>query len=154
MLQDALLLEKWTKAIQRTDRKLRPGIDSVCEKHFDETCVYRYFETKMPDGSINLIERGRLSLKKNAIPSIFPDLPRSLTMIKPIKKTKLNNISSTIENVSKTYNNLKDTLINMKLPADWFFCCAHESLVLGYLDSNHELVKKIIISSNNLNVKV
>ncbi|CAH1715345.1 unnamed protein product [Aphis gossypii] len=152
--KDALLLEIWAKAIQRTDKKLRPGIDSVCEKHFDETCVHRYFETKMADGSIHLIERGRLSLKKNAVPSRFPDLPQSLTMIEPINKTKLNNISSTIDNVSETYNNLKDTLINMKLPAEWFFCCAHNSLVLGYLDSNHELVKKIIISSNDLNVKV
>uniref|UniRef100_A0A2S2NYY9 THAP-type domain-containing protein n=1 Tax=Schizaphis graminum TaxID=13262 RepID=A0A2S2NYY9_SCHGA len=152
--KDVLLLEKWSKAIQRTDRELRPGIDNVCEKHFDEAYVSRYFETKMPDGSINRIERGRLSLKKNAVPSIFPDLPQNLIIIEPIKKTKLNNISSTIDNVSETYNNLQDALKNMNLPTEWFFCCAHSSLLLGYLDSNYELIKKIIISSNDLNLKV
>ncbi|XP_025195264.1 uncharacterized protein LOC112594598 [Melanaphis sacchari] len=41
----------------------------------------------------------------------------------------------------------------MELSAAWYFCCAHSSLILGYLDSNHELIKKIIISSNDLNLK-
>lgn len=139
---------------------MRPGIDFVCEKHFDETYISRYFETKMPDGSVNLIERGRLLLKKNAIPSIFSDLP-CLTMNKPTKKKiaeqnicSIETISSSIDNISKIHANLQNTLKNMKLPDDWFFCYAHSSLVLGYLDSNHELIKRIIISNKDLHLKV
>jgi len=140
---------------------LRPGIDSVCEKHFDETYISRYFETEMPDGSVNRIERDRLLLKKNAIPSIFSDLPRYLTMNKPTKKKIVEqnicsneNISGSIDNISEIYANLQNKLKNMKLPDDWFFCYAYSSLVLGYLDSNHELIKKIIISNKDLHLKV
>lgn len=140
---------------------MRPGIDSVCEKHFDETYISRYFETEMPDGSVNRIERDRLLLKKNAIPSIFSDLPRYLTMNKPTKKKIVEqnicsneNISGSIDNISEIYANLQNKLKNMKLPDDWFFCYAYSSLVLGYLDSNHELIKKIIISNKDLHLKV
>jgi len=85
MFLDVLLLEKWAKAIPRADRELRPGIDSVCEKHFDETYLNRYFETKMPD-SINQIKRDRIVLKNNAVPSIFPDFPQYLTRKKLVEK--------------------------------------------------------------------
>jgi len=115
----------------------------------------------MPDGSINRIERDRLLLKKNAIPSIFSDLPRYLTMNKPTKKKIVEqnicsneNISGSIDNISEIYANLQNKLKNMKLPDDWFFCYAYSSLVLGYLDSNHELIKKIIISNKDLHLKV
>jgi len=160
--KDTFLLEKWAESIPRSDRKLRPGIDNVCEKHFDESQIERYFETKMPDGSVHLIERERILLKKNAIPSIFPDLPQYMTTKKQIRKTTAernvyyfnNNILNTIDTISETYNNLKDTLKNMALPNEWFFSCAHSSLVLGYLDCNYEVVKKIIISSSDLNLKI
>ncbi|CAI6362420.1 unnamed protein product [Macrosiphum euphorbiae] len=159
--KDVLLLEKWAKAIPRADRELRPGIDSVCEKHFDETYLNRYFETKLPDGSINQIKRDRIVLKNNAVPSIFPDLPKYLTRKRPIekmiaeKKILFNdNISNTTDHVSETFNNLYDHLKNMELPDEWFFTYLHRSLVLGNLDSNYELIKKIIISNNDLNLKV
>lgn len=140
---------------------MRPGIDNVCEKHFDESEIERYFETNMPDGSVHRIKRERILLKKNAIPSIFPDLPQYMTSKKQIKKTPAernvyfnDNILYTIDTISETYKNLQDSLKNMTLPNEWFFACAHSSLVLGYLDCNHEVVKKIIISSNDLNLKV
>lgn len=154
-------MEKWAKAIRRTDRKLRPGIDCVCEKHFDETCLNRYYETKMLDGSINQIERGRLRLKNNAVPTIFPDSPQYLTRKKQKKKTMAgpntylnDNISNTINNITETFNNLHSLLKNMELPDHWFFSFSHGSLVLGCLDSNIDLIKKIIISDNDLNLKV
>jgi len=156
-------LNEWTKAIPRSDRKLRPSIDSVCEIHFEENSLVRYFENKMPNGSIHRIRRDRLLLKKNAIPSIFPDLPQYLTTKKLIRniptKRKLCSkeltISNETYNIADNFNCLRDTLKNMELPnSQWFFSCAHNSLVLGYLDSNFELVKNIIISENDLNVKV
>eukprot|EP00102_Acyrthosiphon_pisum_P011852 XP_008180763.1 PREDICTED: uncharacterized protein LOC103308705 isoform X1 [Acyrthosiphon pisum] len=166
--KDLLLLEKWVKAIPRADRELRPGIDSVCEKHFDETYLNRYFETKLPDGSINQIKRDRIILKNNAIPSIFPDLPQYLTKKRPIEKiiaekkilfnnyipNKIDDISNTTDHVSETFNNLHDILKNMSLPDGWFFTYLNRSLVLGNLDSNYELIKKIIVSNNDLNLKV
>lgn len=174
MLQDVHLLEKWAKAIPRDDRELRPGIDNVCEKHFDESYLDRYFETKLPDGSIHQIERDRKRLKNDAIPSIFPDLPHYLSRKKPIKRiiaekkilfndnisNTIDNISNTIDNISnatdhisETFNHLRDILKNMALPDEWFFPYLHMSLVLGNLDSNYELIKKII-SNNDLNLKV
>ena len=36
-------MEKWAKSIPRADRKLRPGIDNVCEKHFDESEIKDIF---------------------------------------------------------------------------------------------------------------
>ncbi|XP_029347789.1 uncharacterized protein LOC107885227 isoform X1 [Acyrthosiphon pisum] len=166
--KDLLLLEKWVKAIPRADRELRPGIDSVCEKHFDETYLNRYFETKSPDGSINQIKRDRIILKNNAIPSIFPDLPQYLTKKRPIEKiiaekkilfnnyipNTIDDISNTTDHVSETFNNLHDILKNMSLPDGWFFTYLNRSLVLGNLDSNYELIKKIIVSNNDLNLKV
>lgn len=115
----------------------------------------------MPDSSINRIKRDRILLKKNAIPTIFPDLPQHLTTKKHIKKTiaeqnvySNNNISNTNEFISETYNNLQDQFKNMVIPNGWFFSSSYCSLLLGYLNSNHELIKKIIISENDLNLKV
>lgn len=45
-----IIVSQLPKAIPRADRELRPGIDSVCEKHFDESYFDRYFETKLPVG--------------------------------------------------------------------------------------------------------
>lgn len=140
---------------------MRPGIDCVCEKHFDESYLERYFETKMPDGSVNRIQRERVLLKNNAIPSIFPDLTQYSTTKKRFRKiiTKRDvysndNILNATDNISEAYNNLQDTLKNMTLPDEWFFSCAYNSLVLGYLDCNYEVVKKIIISNSDLNLRV
>lgn len=140
---------------------MRPGIDSLCEKHFDETYLNRYFETKLPDGSINQIKRDRIILKNNAVPSIFPDLPKYLTRKRPIEKiiaekkilfndnmpNTIDNISNTTDHVSETFNNWHDNLKNMEFPDEWFFTYLHRSLVLGNLDSNYELIKK------NYNIK-
>jgi len=98
---------------------LSPEIDSLCEKHFDETYLNRYFETKLPVGSINQIKRDRIILKNNAVPSIFPDLPKYLTRNGPIEKiiaekkilfndnmpNTIDNISNTTDHVSETFNN-------------------------------------------------
>lgn len=57
---------------------LRPGIDTVCQKHFSDDNLIKYFESIMPDGSIHKIERRVLKLKKDAVPSIFQELPKYL----------------------------------------------------------------------------
>ncbi|KAL4120552.1 hypothetical protein QTP88_013222 [Uroleucon formosanum] len=85
--KDRKILTQWVKAIPRSDRNLRSGIDCVCEKHFAETSLIKYFETKMADGSIQKIERGRILLKENSVPSLFPDLPHYLSSKTKKKKT-------------------------------------------------------------------
>jgi len=124
--------------------------------------------TKLPDGSINQIKRDTIILINNAIPLIFPDLPQYLTKKRPIEKiiaekkilfnnyipNTIDNISNTTDHVSETFNNLHDILKKKSLPDGWFFTYLNRSLVLGNLDSNYELIKKIIVSNNDLNLKV
>ena len=42
--------------------------DSVCEEHFRKEDIEFFFETKMPDGTINLMPKSRVNLKRNSIP--------------------------------------------------------------------------------------
>lgn len=87
--QDPKVLAQWARAIPRSDRNLRPGIDCVCENHFSETCLIKYFETKMADGSIQKIERDRICLKENAVLSLFSDLPHYFSSKTEIRKSQV-----------------------------------------------------------------
>lgn len=40
----------------------------VCEDHFHENDIERYYGTKLSDGTISKINKGRATLKPNAIP--------------------------------------------------------------------------------------
>ncbi|XP_046745996.1 uncharacterized protein LOC124411125 isoform X2 [Diprion similis] len=62
------LRNKWNAALARDDRTLSVN-DSVCELHFHDSDVEKCYQTKMPDGTIHRIERGRYKLKLGAIPS-------------------------------------------------------------------------------------
>ncbi|XP_046483721.1 uncharacterized protein [Neodiprion pinetum] len=64
------LRNKWNAALARDDRTLSAN-DSVCELHFHDSDVEKCYQTKMPDGTIHRIERGRYKLKLGAIPSAF-----------------------------------------------------------------------------------
>lgn len=58
----------------------------VCSLHFVNEEILNFYETKMPDGSINKIKRGRPTLKKGAVPSIFPNLPSYLSSSRKRRK--------------------------------------------------------------------
>ena len=64
LLQDERVRNIWEDAISQSLNKL----DCICEAHFCEEDIDSHFETKMPDGTINRIKKGRMRLKPNAIP--------------------------------------------------------------------------------------
>ncbi|XP_046395419.1 uncharacterized protein LOC124162805 isoform X2 [Ischnura elegans] len=71
--KDPKLKQLWDLAICRKDRTLSRK-DVVCEIHFKEDEIQRYYETLLANGEIHRLERTHPTLKKNAIPSIFPSL--------------------------------------------------------------------------------
>ena len=42
--------------------------DVLCKAHFKRKDLQEFFETPMPDRKIDLIRRGQVSLRQNAIP--------------------------------------------------------------------------------------
>ncbi|XP_054718217.1 uncharacterized protein LOC129227652 isoform X2 [Uloborus diversus] len=52
--------------------------NSVCELHFDADSIEEFYETKMPDGTVHRIKRGRCRIKESAVPTIFPNSPKYL----------------------------------------------------------------------------
>lgn len=77
-------MEKWKKAIPRADAELTKN-SRVCELHFHEDEIERFYVTKLVDGSISKIERKLPKLKSEAVPSQFPNLPSYLSK-KQIKR--------------------------------------------------------------------
>ncbi|XP_065202890.1 uncharacterized protein LOC135833158 [Planococcus citri] len=73
---DEALFKKWQRKIPRNGFKLT---DKVCEIHFKEDEIIRFYETKLTDGTIHRIERDNPRLKPGAVPSIFPNLPKYLS---------------------------------------------------------------------------
>ncbi|XP_046405738.1 uncharacterized protein LOC124170810 [Ischnura elegans] len=71
-------LEKWRKAIPRKDKVLAIT-DRVRELHFSPNDIIRWYETRLPDGTIHKIERGIPLIKEGAVPLIFPNLPKYLS---------------------------------------------------------------------------
>lgn len=83
------LRAKWARNIPRSDKSLKLNC-RVCEKHFDEQYISRYFvhiiksvEEKIP--------RQNPVLKDGAVPTIFPNLPKYLSSVP--KKRKLSSRS-------------------------------------------------------------
>lgn len=146
-------------AIHNSIKKLRPKIDYVCEQHFDEECLIRYFETKMPDGTIHRIKRDRVSLKSDAVPSIFPNLPQNVKKKKKkapcdqvLKSKNSNNFDNVSEeqaiyNTKPSFSDLECKLKTIPLPNEqWFFSRVGKSFVFGELSSNQNIGKEIVIS--------
>lgn len=76
---------QWLKAIHRSDYKLRKS-SRVCIKHFDERFIVREDSVKRPDGSVLTVKRSQLKLTKDAIPTLFPNLPKYLSTVLPPKR--------------------------------------------------------------------
>jgi len=76
-------LKEWQCSIPRDG--LSPS-HWVCEKHFSENVIERYFRTKLPDNKEHLIERERLVLLPGAVPTKFPDCPKYFNQPSPLKR--------------------------------------------------------------------
>ncbi|XP_046407409.1 uncharacterized protein LOC124172046 [Ischnura elegans] len=78
-------LQKWRAAIPRKDLVFEEH-NVICELHFQDSDIIRWFETKLPDGTTHRIERNQPALVQDAVPSIFPNLPHYLSKnIRPRK---------------------------------------------------------------------
>lgn len=86
-LQNCELLKKWQASIPRLDRVLSSS-NYVCEKHFSEKCVERYYRTKLKDNTEHLIPRDHPVLLPGAVPTKFPGCPRYLSKRSPIKRNE------------------------------------------------------------------
>lgn len=140
----------------------------MCENHFLETSLIKYFETEMADGSIQKIERDRIRLKENAVPSLFPGLPHSRSTAKirkpPIQRlntvynndeTPNLNDSFNIVNEFDAFNNIVNQLKNTVLPDTTFISTIKDDLIIGWFNNDTDMVfKKIVIYKNNLKIQV
>jgi len=73
----------------------------VCELHFEATSIIKYDEFNITEGVVEKLERTTPVLKTDAVPTIFPGLPKYLTT--SIKKT-----SSTKITFDKSYKKRKN----------------------------------------------
>ncbi|XP_030747264.1 uncharacterized protein LOC115875863 isoform X1 [Sitophilus oryzae] len=98
-------LQQWQRAIPRADKTLSSK-DVVCELHFLDEDIMTHYETKLADGTISRIKRGRPTLKQGSIPRIFPNLPSYLSNYK--RKRKPPRVRVTVSNTKK----IKDLPVN------------------------------------------
>ncbi|XP_049513943.1 uncharacterized protein LOC125941065 [Dermacentor silvarum] len=75
---------KWQRNIPLADKPLERNA-AVCELHFDPQFVSRHFE-HIINGELVRLERGRPFLQPDAIPTIFPNVPKYLS--KPVPKKR------------------------------------------------------------------
>ncbi|KAH6932804.1 hypothetical protein HPB50_009642 [Hyalomma asiaticum] len=71
-------LEKWRRVIPRADRVLQPT-DHVCAKHFQDEVISTAYHTEYK-GNVLLHAPKKPVLSPEAVPSIFPNCPKYLTV--------------------------------------------------------------------------
>ncbi|XP_051169725.1 uncharacterized protein LOC127287050 [Leptopilina boulardi] len=64
------MLATWSEAIRRFDKTMNVT-HKLCELHFKESDIDRYFECKLPNGNVDKILRDRPKLKEGAIPCVY-----------------------------------------------------------------------------------
>ncbi|KAH6934239.1 hypothetical protein HPB50_022120 [Hyalomma asiaticum] len=77
-------LEKWRRAIPRADRVLQPT-DHVCAKHFPDEVISTAYHTEYK-GNVLLHAPKKPVLSPEAVPSIFPNCPKYLTVPQKSRK--------------------------------------------------------------------
>lgn len=110
---DTLRLEKWRQAIPRADR-LFTDKDFLCEKHFEEHFILRRWRGEMSSGELVLdVPRGKLTLVKSAIPTLFPGCPKYLS--KPRSVLRKRKRRQPLERVNPIKRPRADTAIILKV---------------------------------------
>jgi THAP domain len=74
--KDVARLELWRKAIPRVGLLL--PTHNICELHFEERCILKTY-TCIINGQKVETPRGKWELTKDAIPTLFPSLPKYLS---------------------------------------------------------------------------
>lgn len=92
-LQNDELFERWKRAIPRKDREMTKT-DRVCSLHFDESQIEKYYETLMPDGTVDRIIRGHWKLKPGSVPVKFPGPKYLSKTFKTRKPPKVRNFAA------------------------------------------------------------
>lgn len=86
--QDPVRFEEWNRMIPRADMPLQAH-SAVCERHFDERFVVRYYaDVPVVNGVAAPMKRQRPALTNDAVPTVFPNLPKYLTRKLPIARKK------------------------------------------------------------------
>lgn len=80
------LFQKWKRCLPpRSDGKQLHPKAVVCEKHFDDRFIVKYYEYIINNEVVRL-ERGKRKLTDDAYPTIFPDSPKYYTKRLPKKR--------------------------------------------------------------------
>jgi len=126
----------------------------------------------MADGSIQKIERDRILLKENAVPSLFPDLPHYLSSKTKNRKPPVQrlNIECNKNIIPETHNlddslneiieydaftKIENQLKNTILPDTTFISKLKDDLIIGWFNNDNDTVfKKIIIYKSNFKIQV
>ncbi|XP_077520288.1 uncharacterized protein LOC144130155 [Amblyomma americanum] len=82
--KDEELFLKWQRNISQADKTLERNA-AVCELHFDAQFVSRHFEHVI-QGQLVRIDQSRPVLSPDAIPTVFPNVPKYLS--KPVPKKR------------------------------------------------------------------
>ncbi|XP_075732796.1 uncharacterized protein LOC142775331 [Rhipicephalus microplus] len=91
------LFLKWARAIPRADKPLQEN-SAVCAKHFDERFIQREFR-HIVNGVEVSIPRDVPLLRDDAVPTLFPNLPKYISKTLP-KERKRQGSNSMEENMS------------------------------------------------------
>nr|XP_054922932.1 uncharacterized protein LOC129382775 [Dermacentor andersoni] len=77
---------KWARAIPRADKALQEN-SAVCEKHFDSRFIVRDFKHVI-NGTEVLIPRCIPALSEDAVPTVFPNLPKYFSRTLPKERKR------------------------------------------------------------------
>lgn len=83
--KDPVLFSQWGKNIPRADISLQSH-SAVCELHFDERNIERYYPEVRVEGDVVRMKRSVPLLAPDAVPTVFPNLPKYLTKKTPQKR--------------------------------------------------------------------
>lgn len=138
-----LFLKNVLNQILRVDRKLRPGIECVCEKIFMMALFYFFWSIIWP--LLNGLEKLYKNDKVNVIYIITFD-----------NDDNLPNAGIHIQYcIFLNYSMTTIILIKMLLPNEkWFFSCVSDPLQFDYFDNNHKYMIKNFNIRKCLCVKV
>ncbi|KAK8775731.1 hypothetical protein V5799_030923 [Amblyomma americanum] len=82
------MLAKWSRAIPRADKALEEN-SAVCERHFDSRFIVRDFK-HIINGAEVLIPRSIPALSEDAVPTVFPNLPKYISRMLPKERKRRN----------------------------------------------------------------
>ncbi|KAK7590319.1 hypothetical protein V9T40_001932 [Parthenolecanium corni] len=88
MPKDLEMRQVWERNMRRLDRPLT-NKDRICERHFQEEFIQRYYETRLPNGDVCKIDRGKPTLTENAVPTIIPGAPAHCSKIIKTRKNPM-----------------------------------------------------------------